>query len=111
MHMAQKVQVILVDDLDGGQADETVQFGLDGASYEVDLSTQNAQKMRDAFAPYLAEARRVGTRSAGRKRVARSSRSDSDAGAVRAWARSNGYQVSDRGRVPATITEAFRDAH
>lgn len=109
--MAQKVQVILVDDLDGGQADETVQFGLDGASYEVDLSTQNAQKMRDALAPYLAEARKVGTRSSGRKRVARSSRTDSDAGAVRAWARSNGYQVSDRGRVPATITEAFRAAH
>ncbi len=108
--MAQKVQVILVDDLDGGQADETVQFGLGGASYEVDLSTQNAQKMRDAFAPYLAEARKVGTRSAGRKRAARSSRS-ADAGAVRAWARSNGYQVSDRGRVPATITEAFRAAH
>lgn len=109
--MAQKVQVILVDDLDGGQADETVQFGLDGTSFEVDLSAQNAQKMRDAFAPYLAEARRVGTRGSGRKRATRITRVDSDAGAMRAWARSNGYEVSDRGRVPATVVQAYRAAH
>ncbi len=109
--MAQKVQVILVDDLDGGQADETVQFGLDGVSYEVDLSTSNAQKMRDALAPYLAEARKVGARAAGRKRPARSSRGETDAGVIREWARANGYQVSDRGRVPSTITAAYKAAH
>ncbi len=109
--MAQKVQVILVDDLDGGQADETVQFGLDGASYELDLSTQNAQKLRDAFAPYVGQARRVGARGAGRKRSSRSSRGDTDASAMREWARANGYEVSDRGRVSATVTEAYKAAH
>ena len=70
--MAQKVQVILVDDIDGGPADETLSFSLDGVSYEIDLSTANAAKLRDAFAPYVGTARRVGGRSAaGRGRARR----------------------------------------
>lgn len=109
--MAQKVQVILVDDIDGGAADETVQFGLDGVSYEIDLSTENARRMRDTLASYISEARRVGTRSGGRKRAGRSSRGDSDAHAMREWARANGYDVSERGRVSATVVEAYRAAH
>jgi len=109
--MAQKVQVVLVDDLDGGQADETVQFGLDGVSYEIDLTTKNAGKLRDAVAGYVAEARRVGGRGSGRKRAGRGSRSGTDAGEVRAWARANGYEVSDRGRVPGAVLDAYHAAH
>ena len=109
--MAQQVQVILVDDLDGGPADETVQFGLDGSAYELDLSAQNAQTMRDALASYVGQARRVGARGTTRKRAGRSARGETDAGAIRDWARANGYQVSDRGRVSATVTAAYKAAH
>ncbi|KHL19285.1 Lsr2 protein [Mumia flava] len=110
--MAQKIQVILVDDVDGGDADESISFALDGVSYEIDLSTKNAQKMRDALAPYIAEARRVG----GRRRSGSSRRGKASAGAgsaadVRAWARENGYEVSDRGRVPEEIRAAYDAAN
>lgn len=112
--MAQKVQVLLVDDIDGGDADETVQFALDGVSYEIDLSTKNAAKMRDALAGYVAESRRVGAR-VGRRRGGRaraaSANGGSSASEVREWARANGHQVSDRGRVPASVMDAFRAAH
>jgi len=115
--MAQKVHVLLVDDLDGGDADETVPFGLDGVSYEIDLSAANAQKLRDALAAYVSEARRVGGRGSGRRgagrtgRSGRSGRGDVDVGAVREWARANGHQVADRGRVSATVMAAYRAAH
>jgi hypothetical protein len=109
--MAQKVQVLLVDDIDGGSADETVQFGLDGASYEIDLSSDNARKLRDLLAPYRSEARKTGgTRgSTGRKRASRSD-NGTDAGAVREWARANGYEVSERGRVSRKVREAYAAA-
>ncbi len=107
--MAQKVVVHLLDDLDGSDADETVQFGLDGVSYEIDLSDANAGKLRDALAEYVGSARRVGGR---RRRSARSEpRAVSSAAEVREWARANGYQVSDRGRVPADVQEAYDAAH
>ncbi len=109
--MAQKVQVILVDDLDGGTAEETVQFGLDGVSYEIDLSKKNAQKLRDTFAPYLGEARRGPGRGQARKRSGRSARGGTDAATVREWARANGHDVSERGRVSGTVMEAYRAAH
>ncbi len=110
--MAQKVQVLLVDDLDGGSADETVQFALDGVSYEIDLSTKNAAKMRDALAGYVGEARRLGSRSRSRRGRAQASVSGGgSAKQVREWARANGYQVSDRGRVPANVQDAYRAAH
>ncbi len=109
--MAQKVQVILVDDLDGGAAEETVQFGLDGVSYEIDLSKKNAQKLRDTFAPYVSEARRGAGRGQGRKRSGRSGRGGTDAATVREWARANGHDVSERGRVSGTVMEAYRAAH
>lgn len=112
--MAQKVQVILVDDIDGGKADETVKFGLDGVTYQIDVSTKNAKKLRDAFAPYVADARRGPGRAAGRKRTTRTGRSrrgGSDAAAVRKWAKANGHKVSDRGRVPASVQAAYRSAH
>jgi len=110
--MAQKVQVLLVDDIDDGKADETVQFGLDGVSYEIDLSAKNAAKLRDVLAGYVGAARRVGPRSGGRRRGrSRSSGDNGTAREVREWARENGHQVSDRGRVPGEVMEAYRAAH
>ena len=109
--MAQKVQVLLVDDLDDGAADETVQFSLDGVSYEIDLSTKNATKLRDALSRSVIAGRRVGPRSGRRRGRGRSAGGDGSAREVREWARANGYQVSDRGRVPSEVVEAYRAAH
>ncbi|MDQ3628090.1 MAG: Lsr2 family protein [Actinomycetota bacterium] len=110
--MAQKVQILLVDDLDGSDASHTVEFALDGTSYEIDLSEANAAAMRDAFAVYVAEARKIGSRRGGRAK-SRTTRSGgaSDAAEVREWARANGYQVSDRGRVSAEVRAAYDAAH
>jgi hypothetical protein len=112
--MAQRVQVILEDDLDGSQADETVLFGLDGAEYEVDLSTENAQALRDALAPWVGVARRTGGR---RKRAAVTAPRPAENGSgantsdIRAWAQENGYEVSSRGRVSAEVRDAYDKAH
>ncbi|MFG2290586.1 Lsr2 family protein [Streptomyces sp. NPDC048595] len=110
--MAQKVQVLLVDDLDGGEAEETVTFALDGKSYEIDLSDTNAQKLRESLADFVKAGRRTGGRSSGRgkARVAASGASQ-DTAKIRAWAKENGYNVNDRGRVPADIREAFEKAN
>ncbi len=108
--MAQKVQVILLDDLDGGTADETVGFSLDGVAYEIDLSSDNAGKLRDALAPFVGAARRAGGRR-GRTRAAASSRARSDTTAVREWARGQGLKVSDRGRIPSDILAKYEEAH
>jgi hypothetical protein len=116
--MARKVQVILSDDLDDSiSADETVTFALDGTTYEIDLSEQNATEMRDAFGKYVSAARKVSSRGrasgAGRSRATGGGgRMDREqAGAIREWARKNGHEVSDRGRIPASIVEAFEAAH
>ena len=97
--MAQKVQVLLVDDVDGGTADETVTFALDGVSYEIDLTSDNAAKLRDAVAPWVGHARKVSGRGSSATRSsapARSSRrSGGDAQAIREWAKENGHTVSD----------------
>jgi hypothetical protein len=111
--MAQKVQVILVDDLDGGEAEESVSFSLDGVSYEIDLSSPNAEALREAIAPWVGHARRVGGR-AGRGRGPgrpRAAAAKTDLADVRNWARENGYQVSDRGRVSAEVMTAYDGAH
>src|SRR3954470_23066887 len=108
--MAQKVQVVLEDDLDGGTADETVVFGLDGTSYEIDLNKKNAAKLRDALAVWVAAGRRTGASRAGARRRGRAARG-SQAGDVRSWARANGYQVSERGRISAEIQAAYSAAH
>ncbi|NED98862.1 histone-like nucleoid-structuring protein Lsr2 [Phytoactinopolyspora halotolerans] len=108
--MAQKVQVILLDDLDGGEAEETVSFGLDGTNYEIDLSKKNAAKLRDAISPFIASARKAGgSRRSRGGRGGRSSggRSSADTAAVREWAREQGLKVSDRGRIPADILEKY----
>jgi hypothetical protein len=111
--VAQKVQVMLVDDLDGGSATETVAFALDGATYEIDLSTKNAGKLRDAFAPYVEAARKGGARSArrapaGRRSPARSGTQTSD---IRAWAKSQRIKVSERGRISADVVAQYNAAH
>jgi hypothetical protein len=107
--MAQRVNIVLVDDIDGGDADETVTFGLDGTSYEIDLSEKHAAKLRDALAPYVGHARRVGGRRTGAKRA--SNGSGPSAREVREWARENGWDLSDRGRVSAEVRQAYEAAH
>ncbi|HEY0187099.1 MAG TPA: Lsr2 family protein [Cellulomonas sp.] len=109
--MAQKVQVLLVDDIDGGTADETVTFALDGVSYEIDLTAAHAVELRDALATWVANARKVGGRSSAARSGAARPRRSSDAGAVRAWAKENGFEISERGRISAEIREAYDAAH
>ena len=115
--MARKVQVILSDDLDEKlTADETVSFALDGTTYEIDLAEKNAKEMRDAFSRYISAARKVGrsgrASGGGRSRATGGGRMDREqAGAIREWARKNGHQVSDRGRIPASVVEAYEAAH
>lgn len=115
--MAKKVTVTLVDDFDGeGPADETVEFSIDGVSYEIDLSGRNAQKLRDEFKPWIEAGRRVGGRRRGRPGAAapgvrgRGSIDREQSAAIREWARRNGHKVSTRGRIPADIIEAFHAA-
>jgi hypothetical protein len=107
--MAQKVQIILEDDLDGSEATETVSFALDGTSYEIDLNEQNAAKLRGALAGYIGHGRKVS--GGGRRAARRSAVSGHSAKEVRDWARSNGYTVPDRGRIPADVRSAFDAAH
>ncbi len=109
--MAQKVQVVLIDDLDGGEAEESVSFSLDGVSYEIDLSAANAEALRESVAEWIGHARRISGRAgrgrgAGRGRPAKADLTD-----VRSWARENGYPVSDRGRVAADVMNAYEAAH
>jgi len=111
--VAQKVQVVLTDDLDGGDAEETVQFALDGVSYEIDLSGANAEALREALAGYVGAARRVGGRSVRRAPAAKSRPASErvDLSDLRAWARDHGFQVSDRGRVSSEVRAAYEAAH
>ncbi|APU40998.1 MULTISPECIES: histone-like nucleoid-structuring protein Lsr2 [Streptomyces] len=109
--MAQKVQVLLVDDLDGGEADETVTFALDGKTYEIDLTTANAEKLRGLLDPYTKGGRRTGGRAtAARAKGRAAATGNPDTAEIRAWAKENGYNVNDRGRVPAEIREAYEKA-
>jgi hypothetical protein len=117
--MARKVQVILSDDLDENlPADETVSFSLDGTNYEIDLAEKNAQELRESFARYVSAARKVGrgggrpASSSGGARPRSGGRMDREqASAIREWARKNGHDVSDRGRIPSSVVEAYESAH
>jgi nucleoid-associated protein Lsr2 len=109
-HMAQKVHIVLEDDLDGSEATQTVQFGLDGTSYEIDLNDKNAAKLRDAMATYVGHGRKVTGARRGRRSAASSS-SGASAKEIRDWARSNGHQVPERGRIPSGVREAFEASH
>ena len=114
--MAQRVQIILEDDYDGGEADETVSFSLDGAEYEIDLSSANAEKLRDELAVWIGHARKTGGR---RRRTGGSGGSGGGKAAdgagstseIRAWALANGHDVSSRGRVSSEVREAYERAH
>jgi Lsr2 len=106
--MAQRVTVELEDDLDGGPADETVRFGLDGSEYEIDLSKKNANKFRRQIAPYIEHARKAGQGQ--RRRAARTASSRERSGDIRAWAKDQGIAVSERGRIPASVVERYEAA-
>ncbi|MFD6073512.1 histone-like nucleoid-structuring protein Lsr2 [Amycolatopsis lurida] len=116
--MAQKVHVEIIDDLDGGEATQTVPFGLDGVQYEIDLSDENAEALREVLERYIA----AGTRTGGRKLRVAAGQSTTGSGSsrtatdrernqqVRAWASENGYAIAERGRIPSNIYEAFDNA-
>jgi len=106
--MAKRVQVLLVDDLDGSTATETVTFALDGVTYEIDLAGQNAAALRAELGPWIDAGRKVAGRVA---RAAVRKPADAEVAKMRAWARANGHNVSARGRIAADIQEAYRQAN
>ncbi len=109
--MAQKVNIVLVDDLDGSEADETVTFGLDGTTYEIDLNDSNAAALREALSGYVGHARKVtGGARRGRKASGASS-TGTNTKDVREWAKSQGMEVSERGRISADVQQAYDAAH
>ncbi len=109
--MAQKVNIILIDDIDGSDADQTVTFGLDGATYEIDLNDAHAQALREALSGYVGHARKVSAGGGARRGRRAATTSASNTKEIREWARSQGMEVSERGRVSATIQEAYAAAH
>ena len=119
--MAQRTIVHLMDDIDGSDADESVEFGLDGTTYTIDLNSKNAAELRDVLAPYVGVAQRVTGRrrsTAGAAPAApRAPRSGGGAADrqklqdIRQWARDNGHTVSERGRIAKSVVEAYEAAH
>lgn len=107
--MAQRIQVVLEDDVDGSAASETVHFGLDGVTYEIDLSDSNAEALRGSLAQWIGHARRSGGRKVAGRRAATGGKAN--VSGVRDWARANGFEVSDRGRIPAAVQQAYDKAH
>ncbi len=105
--MARKIQTLLIDDLDGGEAAGTVRFGLDGTEYEIDLSAAHGDELRSALAQYLAHARRAGGTA---RNAARGRREAVDNAKVREWAKGQGIEIKERGRVPANIVEKYKTA-
>ncbi|MEQ3550031.1 Lsr2 family protein [Pseudonocardia nematodicida] len=114
--MAQQTTITLVDDLDGSEADEQVEFGVDGRTYEIDLSAENAERLRESLAPFVAAARRTGGRRAAASAPSSSSNGSSASEraanrAVREWAIAQGMKISERGRIPSSVLEAYQNAH
>jgi hypothetical protein len=107
--VAQRTQILYVDDIDGSEADGTVRFGLDGVDYEIDLSKKHADQFAKAIRPYLDAARKASSSSRRPTRAGRSARHDQSG--VRAWARAEGLAVSDRGRIPADVLAKYESAH
>lgn len=107
--MAKKTFTHILDDIDGSEDAESLTFSYNNKSYEIDLSSKNKKKLEDALAPFIEAARSTGgaRRSSGSSRGA----SRSDLAAVRAWAKDNGHDVSERGRVPASVIQAYDAAH
>ncbi|MDT4991614.1 MAG: hypothetical protein QOH97_1506 [Actinoplanes sp.] len=115
--MARQVITTLVDDLDGKKADRTVEFGLDGTTYTIDLSDANAGRLRKALDPYIAAGTRIGrtsgrsVRHSGLGLPTRSAGSRDENKLIRDWAVQNGHQISERGRIPQSVTSAYRAVH
>ena len=107
--MAQRIQTLFIDDIDGGAADGTVRFGLDGADYEIDLSGEHSNELRTALGKYIEHSRKVGG-TARRAARGRSAGSAVDTAKVREWARESGYDIKDRGRVPADLVAKYQAA-
>ena len=108
--MAQKIQTLFIDDLDGSIAEGTVRFGLDGTEYEIDLNGEHAQQLRDALAPFAAVARRAGGSGRRPTRSGRRAPGALNTTEVREWAKAQGIEVKDRGRIPAELVVKFRSA-
>jgi hypothetical protein len=108
--MAQKIQTLLIDDIDGGEAEGTVRFALDGNEFEIDLNSKHSNELRSALVNYISHARKVG--SASRRPGARGAHklTSVDTGTVRTWARQHGLDIKERGRVPASVVEQYRAA-
>jgi hypothetical protein len=107
--MAQKIQTLFIDDIDGGAAEGTVRFALDGTDYEIDLNAEHTEELRNSLASYVSHARKVGGVA---RRASRGRRSNTDAidtAKVREWARTEGYDIKDRGRVPADVVAKYRE--
>jgi hypothetical protein len=109
--MAQKIQTLFVDDIDGGEAEGTVRFGLDGTEYEIDLSADHSNELRMSLETYITNARKAGgTRRSTHGNGRKAAGSDIDTAAIRAWAKGHGIEIKDRGRVPANIVAQYREA-
>ena len=112
--MAQKITTLFIDDIDGGQANGTVRFALDGTEYEIDLNEAHSEELRSALGKYVTHARKVGgaARRAGRGagRGGRGAGSAQNTTEIRNWARENGFDIKDRGRVPADLVAKYQAA-
>jgi hypothetical protein len=107
--VAKQTTVILVDDLDGSEATEQVEFAVDGRSYQIDLSAANSAKFREALAPFMSVARRAGGRRATPAAPSRPASDREQNQAIREWAAAQGMKISERGRIPSNVLEAYRN--
>jgi hypothetical protein len=108
--MAQKIQTLFIDDIDGGEAEGTVRFALDGTEYEIDLNKKHADELHTTLDKYINHARKVGGTRRTPRGTGRRSASAVDTHKVREWAKEQGIEIKDRGRVPADIVEQYRTA-
>ena len=108
--MAQKIQTLFIDDIDGSEAEGTIRFGLDGTYYEIDLNADHSSALRTTLGTYIAHARKVSAAPRRAPRGGRKSASFIDTVAVRAWAREQGIDIKERGRVPASVVVQYREA-
>lgn len=113
-YVAKQTTITLVDDIDGSEADEQVEFAIDGKAYEIDLSTANVSRLRDALAPFVSAARRTGGRRGSASGAATPARAGTDREqnqAIREWATQQGMKISERGRIPSNVLEAYHQNH